>query len=212
MLAPSLAHSPGAFTQFVTLGINCCSLEHKVDKLISYILHYTPDVVCLQEVWADFPLECLVGLPYRAGVSIPQIDQRMVGIILSHICCGTSGPPPPPAPLSACWEVAISLLGVLVTGAQSGGGGGPGKAHERHPPPTPRASQFSASPSVFFDFEKKHPASTWSVWSGALVQFMLFCSHLVQTYVYVGAFGDPSDPMVPTLRGASGDVVRTYAH
>ena len=39
--------------------------------MISYIVHHTPDVVCLQEVWADFPLECLVGLPYTAVVSTP---------------------------------------------------------------------------------------------------------------------------------------------
>ena len=34
--------------------------------------------------------------------------------------------------------------------------------------------------------------------------FSLFC--------YVGDFGDLGDPVVPTLRGASGDVVTVYAY
>ena len=44
--APPLV-SADAFSHFVTMGINYCSLEHKVDKVISYILHYPPDVACL---------------------------------------------------------------------------------------------------------------------------------------------------------------------
>ena len=30
-------------------------------------------------------------------------------------------------------------------------------------------------------------------------------------FCYVGGFGDPGDPVVPTLRGVSGDVVTVYA-
>ena len=49
------------------------------------------------------------------------------------------------------------------------------------------------------------------VWGGvgrALMQFMHFFSH----FWYVGGFGDLGDPVVPTLRGASGDVVTVYAY
>ena len=31
-------------------------------------------------------------------------------------------------------------------------------------------------------------------------------------FCYVGGFGDLGDPVVPTLRGVSGDVVTVYAH
>ena len=31
-------------------------------------------------------------------------------------------------------------------------------------------------------------------------------------FCYVGGFGDLSDPVVPTLRGVSGDVVIVYAY
>ena len=43
------------------------------------------------------------------------------GIVLSHICCGTSGPPPPTPPVSPL-GVVVSPSGVPVTGAQKGGG------------------------------------------------------------------------------------------
>ena len=52
---------------------------------------------------------------------IPQNDQRIMGIILSHICCGTSGPPPN-LPVSLL-GVTVSPSGVPVTGAQKGRGG-----------------------------------------------------------------------------------------
>ena len=50
------------------------------------------------------------------------------------------------------------------------------------------------------------------VWGGvgrALMQSMHFSfSH----FCYVGGFGDLGDPVVPTLRGVSGDVVTVYAY
>ena len=48
------------------------------------------------------------------------------------------------------------------------------------------------------------------VWGGvgrALMQFM----HFLSRFWYVGAFGDLGDPVVPSFRGASGDVVIVYA-
>ena len=35
---------------------------------------------------------------------------------------------------------------------------------------------------------------------------------LFRNFCYVGGFGDLSDPVVPTLRGMSGDVVTVYAY
>ena len=68
---------------------------------------------------------------------------------------------------------------------------------------------------VFFDFEPKKffpgPDSMGFVWGGvgrsAYAVYALF-SH----FCYVGGFGDLGDPVVPTLRGASGDVVTVYAY
>ena len=55
------------------------------------------------------------------------------------------------------------------------------------------------------------PDSIGFVWGGVgrvLMQFM----HLFGHFRYVGGFGDLGDPVVPTLRGASGDVVTLYAY
>ena len=55
------------------------------------------------------------------------------------------------------------------------------------------------------------PDSMGFVWGGvgrALMQFMHFFIH----FCYVGSFGDPGDPVVPTLRGVSGDVVTVYTY
>ena len=91
LLAP-LWVSPDAFSHFVILGIKYCSLEHRVDKLISYILHYTSDVVFFHEVWVDFPLECLLGLSYRAVVSTPFCGDGLVVLIpLSRFPGGWGG-------------------------------------------------------------------------------------------------------------------------
>ena len=35
---------------------------------------------------------------------------------------------------------------------------------------------------------------------------------LFSHFWYVGGFGDLSDPVVPTLRGVSGDIVTVYAY
>ena len=40
------------------------------------------------------------------------------------------------------------------------------------------------------------------------MQFM----HFSAIFCYVGGFGDLGDPVVPTLRGVSGDVVTLYAY
>ena len=55
------------------------------------------------------------------------------------------------------------------------------------------------------------PNSIGFVWGGvgrALMRFMHFFSH----FCYVGGFGDLGDPVIPTLRDASGDVLTVYAY
>ena len=42
----------------------------------------------------------------------------------------------------------------------------------------------------------------------ALIAFYALSTH----FCYVGGFGDPGDPVVPTLRGVSGDVGALYAY
>ena len=47
------------------------------------------------------------------------------------------------------------------------------------------------------------------IWGGVgrmLIQFMQFSA------CYVGGFGDLGDPVLPTVRGVSGDVVIVYAY
>ena len=54
------------------------------------------------------------------------------------------------------------------------------------------------------------PDTMGFVWGGvgrALMQFMLFSAIFAN-----GSFGDLGDPVVPTLRGVSGDVVIVYAY
>ena len=48
------------------------------------------------------------------------------------------------------------------------------------------------------------------VWGG--VGRALGVCALVPHFCYVGGFGDLGDPVVPTLRGASGDVVTIYVY
>ena len=55
-----------------------------------------------------------------------KMIRASLGIILSHICCGTSGPPALPTS-------PVSPLGVPVPGAPKGGG--PGKGLNPPPPP-----------------------------------------------------------------------------
>ena len=55
------------------------------------------------------------------------------------------------------------------------------------------------------------PDSMGFVWGGvgrALMQFM----HFLAIFAMLGGFGDPFDPVVPTLRSVSGDVVTVYAY
>ena len=55
------------------------------------------------------------------------------------------------------------------------------------------------------------PDSMGFVWGGvgrALMQFM----HFSAIFCYVGGFGDLGDPVVPALRGVSGDLVTAYAY
>ena len=40
------------------------------------------------------------------------------------------------------------------------------------------------------------------------MQVYAFCGH----FWFVGGFGDLGDPVVPTLRGVSGDAVTVYAY
>ena len=67
---------------------------------------------------------------------------------------------------------------------------------------------------VFFDFEPKkcfRVRTPWGLygaeWTSAYAVYALF-SH----FCYVGGFGDLGDPVVPTFRGASADVVTIYAY
>ena len=55
------------------------------------------------------------------------------------------------------------------------------------------------------------PDSIGFVWGGvgrALMQFM----HFSAIFGYVGGFGNLGDPVLPTPRGVSGDVVTVYAY
>ena len=50
----------------------------------------------------------------------------------------------------------------------------------------------------------------WDRVGRALMQF--YAVHALSShFCYVGGFGDLGDPVVPTLRGVSGDVVTVYA-
>ena len=51
------------------------------------------------------------------------------------------------------------------------------------------------------------PVSLRFVWGG-VARVYAFFSH----FWYVGSFGDLGDPVVPTLRGVSGDVVTVHAY
>ena len=59
-------------------------------------------------------------------------DQRIVGIILSHICCGTSGTSPPNSPVSPL-GVAVSTSGS--PSREPGRGGGIQERGSNDPPP-----------------------------------------------------------------------------
>ena len=55
------------------------------------------------------------------------------------------------------------------------------------------------------------PNSMGFLWGGvgrALMQFM----HFSAIFFYVGSFGNLGDPVLPSLRGVSRDVVTVYAY
>ena len=62
------------------------------------------------------------------------------GIILDHMCCGTSGPPPPNLPCQPVGGPRQPIGGPLHESPEAGGG--PGKGLERPPPPPPREPIF----------------------------------------------------------------------
>ena len=67
---------------------------------------------------------------------------------------------------------------------------------------------------VFFDFEPKkcfRVPTPWGLYGAEWGECL--CSLCTFThFCYVGGFGDLGDPVVPTLRGVSGDVVTVYAY
>ena len=68
---------------------------------------------------------------------------------------------------------------------------------------------------VFFDFDPEKvflgPDSMGLVWGG-VGRALNAVYALFSCFWYVGGFGDVCDPVVPTLRGVSGDVVTVYAY
>ena len=55
------------------------------------------------------------------------------------------------------------------------------------------------------------PDSMGFVWGG-VGRALHAVYALFSRFCYVGGFGDLGDPVVPTLRGVSGDVVTVYAY
>ena len=94
-------------------------------------------------------------------------------------------------------------------------GGGGVKNVEKKAPPFFGGRKSRIFWFFFFDFEPKkcfRVPTLWGLygveWDERCMPFMHFFSHCW----YVGGFGDLGDPVVPTLRGASGDVVTLYAY
>ena len=93
-------------------------------------------------------------------------------------------------------------------GGGGGGGGGGGSKM------TPFFGSKIKNLLVFFDFEPKKCFRIPTPWGlyGAEWDERLCSLCTFQPFCYVGGFGDLSDPVVPTLRGVSGDVVTVYAY
>ena len=94
-----------------------------------------------------------------------------------------------------------------------GGGGGGVRNVEKNDPPFFLGSKIM-NLLVFFDLSRKnvsgsrlHGLCMGQIGTSANAFYALF-SH----FCYVGGFGDLGDPVVPTLRGVSGDVVTVYAY
>ena len=95
-----------------------------------------------------------------------------------------------------------------------GGGGGVGGVKNVEKMTPPFFGSKITNLLVFFDFEPKkcfraqlHRVCMGRSGTSADAVYAVF-SH----FCYVGGFGDLGDPVVPTLRGASGDVVTVYAY
>ena len=87
------------------------------------------------ELVVDISFVCLQEVP---GTAELKTISTLWGIILSHMCWGTSGPPPPPI---------RQPIGVPVTGALKWGGSGKGTPTTPAPPPPPSARKpFSSNP------------------------------------------------------------------
>ena len=91
--------------------------------------------------------------------------------------------------------------------------GGGGQQCRKNPPPPFFGSKI-INLLIFFDFEPKtvsesrlHGVCMGRCGTSADAVYALF-----SYFCYVGGFGDLGDPVVPTLRGVSGDVVTVYAY
>ena len=65
----------------------------------------------------------------------------------------------------------------------------------------------------FFNFEPKkcfRVPTPWGLYGASGTRAAIYA--LFSHFCYVGDFGDLGDPMVPTLRGVSGDVMTIYAY
>ena len=97
-------------------------------------------------------------------------------------------------------------------GGGGGGMGGGGQKCRKNDPPLFGSKIMNLL--VFFDFEPKkcfRDPTPWGLygaeWDEPHAGYALF-SH----FCYVGGFGDLGDPVLPTPRGVSGDVVTVYAY
>ena len=114
-----------------------------------------------------------------------------------------SGPPKtPPPPLETHF---LELLG------ERGGGGGWGGSKMTPPPffwvEIMNLLVFSILSRKSVSGSRLHGVCIRRSGTSADVVYALF-SH----FCYVGGFGDHVDPVVPSLRGVSGDVVTVYAY
>ena len=93
-----------------------------------------------------------------------------------------------------------------------GGWGGGVKNVEKMTPPFLGSKIMNLL--VFFDFEPKkcfRVRTPWGLYGVEWDERFSGCA-LFSHFCYVGGFGDLTDPVVPTLRGVSGDVVTICAY
>ena len=66
---------------------------------------------------------------------------------------------------------------------------------------------------LYFELKKCFRVPTpWGLYGAGWDERSCVVDALFGHFRYVGGFGDLGDPVVPTLRGASGDVVTVYAY